>query len=82
MKKIILYGVKFTSYPDWEISLFCILDVGIGYAASVTLFLIAIYYNVINAWSIYYIFASMRSSLPWTDCQNDWNTDGKVICSI
>ena len=55
------------------------LDAGVGYAACVTLFLITIYYNVINAWSIYYMFASMRSSLPWSDCQNDWNTDGEFI---
>ena len=37
--------------------------------------IIALYYNVIIAWSIYYFFASMTSDLPWTDCDNWWNSE-------
>lgn len=32
--------------------------------------LIAIYYNVIIGYSLYYMFASMQSPLPWTNCPN------------
>lgn len=37
----------------------------------------AIYYNMILAWSFYYMFASFTSRLPWTDCDNKWNTKCK-----
>lgn len=32
------------------------------------------YYNTIIGWAVYYLFASMRSELPWTSCENSWNT--------
>lgn len=38
-------------------------------------FLVAIYYNVIIAWCLYYLFESFRSDVPWRHCKNDWNTD-------
>ncbi|KAB7503845.1 Sodium-dependent serotonin transporter [Armadillidium nasatum] len=34
----------------------------------------AMYYNTILAWSLYYLIASFSSELPWTSCDNDWNT--------
>lgn len=36
--------------------------------------LIAIYYNIIMCWTLYYLFASLKGSLPWANCRNDWNT--------
>ncbi|KAK2715140.1 sodium- and chloride-dependent glycine transporter 1-like isoform X2 [Artemia franciscana] len=47
---------------------------GIGYAMFCISFLIGIYYNVIVAWSFYYLFASFTTELPWTHCNNEWNT--------
>uniref|UniRef100_A0A1I8JIY4 Sodium-and chloride-dependent GABA transporter 2 n=1 Tax=Macrostomum lignano TaxID=282301 RepID=A0A1I8JIY4_9PLAT len=32
-----------------------------------------LFYNVIIAWSLYYLFASFSPSLPWTSCNNTWN---------
>ena len=37
-----------------------------------------IYYTVILGWSLYYMFASFRSSLPWSHCNNEWNTPNCV----
>lgn len=37
--------------------------------------LVAIYYNMIIGWSIYYLFASFTSELPWEKCQAEWATD-------
>ena len=31
-------------------------------------------YNVLLSYAIYYLFASMTSKLPWSHCNNDWNT--------
>lgn len=33
-----------------------------------------VYYIVILAWAIFYFFMSMRSKLPWSTCDNLWNT--------
>lgn len=36
--------------------------------------LIAIYYNVIICYTLFYLFASFVSVLPWGSCTNPWNT--------
>ena len=52
----------------------CRSFVGIGYAMLVVSLLVAIYYNVIIAWCLYYLFESFRSDVPWRHCRNSWNT--------
>ena len=47
---------------------------GIGYAMLATTIFAAIEYVVIIAWSMHYLFSSMRSKLPWTDCENKFNS--------
>jgi solute carrier family 6 amino acid transporter-like protein 5/7/9/14 len=37
--------------------------------------LVAIYYNMIIAYVLFYLFASLASSLPWEHCGNWWNTE-------
>lgn len=37
--------------------------------------LVAIYYNMIIAYVLFYLFASLTSNLPWEHCGNWWNTD-------
>jgi len=32
----------------------------------------SMYYNMVLAWSIYYLFASFTSELPWTNCNKDY----------
>ncbi|XP_054749060.2 sodium- and chloride-dependent GABA transporter ine-like isoform X1 [Lytechinus pictus] len=38
-------------------------------------FLLTTYYNVIMTWALFYLFASFQSVLPWSGCNNTWNTD-------
>ncbi|KAJ8707500.1 hypothetical protein PYW08_010752 [Mythimna loreyi] len=47
---------------------------GIGYAAAVMSCWMNVYYIVILAWAIFYFFMSMRSDVPWRNCDNYWNT--------
>lgn len=35
---------------------------------------IGIYYNVVICIAFYYFFMSMTNLLPWTYCNNPWNT--------
>lgn len=37
-------------------------------------FLCCVYYNVIIAWCLYYMFKSFANVVPWANCNNWWNT--------
>ncbi|XP_055625133.1 sodium-dependent dopamine transporter isoform X2 [Toxorhynchites rutilus septentrionalis] len=50
---------------------------GIGYAVVLIAFYVDFYYNVIIAWSLRFFFASFTNHLPWTLCNNEWNT---ILC--
>ncbi|XP_065590803.1 sodium-dependent proline transporter [Cyrtonyx montezumae] len=56
----------------WKISP---LFKGIGMGTILIVSLVAIYYNMIIAYVLFYLFASLTSDLPWQHCGNWWNTD-------
>ncbi|CAH2048284.1 unnamed protein product, partial [Iphiclides podalirius] len=50
---------------------------GVGYAICMIDIYMGMYYNTIIGWAVYYLIASLASissSLPWTSCDNEWNT--------
>ncbi|GFV23369.1 sodium-dependent serotonin transporter [Trichonephila clavipes] len=53
----------------------CPMMKGIGYAICFIDLYMGMYYNTIIAWAFYYLFASFTSELPWTRCDNPWNTE-------
>ncbi|CAF4321651.1 unnamed protein product, partial [Rotaria magnacalcarata] len=52
----------------------CPLLAGIGWAVTVIAFYTDFYYNVVISWGLYYLFASFRKILPWSDCNHSWTT--------
>lgn len=64
----------------WKI---CPIFKGVGYAVILIALYVGFYYNVIIAWSLFYLFSSFTSDLPWAHCNNYWNskncTDPKLF---
>ncbi|XP_072909511.1 sodium-dependent serotonin transporter-like [Hemitrygon akajei] len=52
----------------------CPIFKGIGYAICIIDLYVAFYYNTVMAWALYYLYSSFTSELPWTNCNNAWNT--------
>jgi solute carrier family 6 GABA transporter-like protein 1 len=48
--------------------------VGVGYAAAVMAFWLNVYYIVVLAWALYYLYYSINWDVPWRGCSNSWNS--------
>ncbi|KAK6173295.1 hypothetical protein SNE40_016772 [Patella caerulea] len=70
----IAYG-QFASLSPVTIWSISPLFKGVGYGMVIISGIVCIYYNIIIAWTLYYLFVSMQSILPWSNCDNDWNTE-------
>ncbi|OAF69660.1 hypothetical protein A3Q56_02599 [Intoshia linei] len=46
----------------------------VGFACVLIALYVSFYYNVIIAWSIFYVYCSFQNPLPWTTCGNYWNS--------
>ncbi|XP_062404562.1 sodium-dependent noradrenaline transporter [Sardina pilchardus] len=55
----------------WKI---CPVFKGVGYTVIIIALYVGFYYNVIIAWSLYYLFSSCTSELPWQNCRHPWNS--------
>ncbi|PAA47147.1 hypothetical protein BOX15_Mlig024827g2 [Macrostomum lignano] len=55
----------------WE---FAPLFRGVGVGMVIVSGLVGIYYNIIIAWSFWYLFTSFTSKLPWSEC-GSWSTE-------
>jgi len=47
---------------------------GIGFATTLIVFFLNVYYNVIMSWAFFYLFSSFTAKVPWSHCGNEWNT--------
>lgn len=56
-------------------NVFLLFPQGIGYAVVLIAFYVDFFYNVIIAWSLRFFFASITDELPWTKCDQFWNTN-------
>uniref|UniRef100_A0A3P8UUL3 Solute carrier family 6 member 14 n=1 Tax=Cynoglossus semilaevis TaxID=244447 RepID=A0A3P8UUL3_CYNSE len=54
---------------------------GVGFSMVIVNGLVAIYYNVLIAYSSYFMFASLQSSLPWSNTSS-WTYSNSISCSM
>ncbi|XP_074645091.1 sodium-dependent neutral amino acid transporter B(0)AT3-like [Tubulanus polymorphus] len=55
---------------------------GLGYTSAVVSYIVSLYYNVIIAWCLYYLFYSFRLYLPWTDCPTITNEETNITSPV
>ncbi|XP_077973165.1 sodium- and chloride-dependent betaine transporter-like isoform X1 [Styela clava] len=60
-----------SSFKSWHI---IPLTKGIGYAVVFLIFYCNVYYPMLLAWSLRWLVASFSASMPWTTCNNQWNS--------
>ncbi|BFG03139.1 sodium- and chloride-dependent glycine transporter 1 [Drosophila madeirensis] len=53
---------------------FCPLFRGLGTGMILVSAIVMLYYNLIIAWTIFYMFASLGTTLPWQNCEPEWST--------
>ncbi|KAH8402405.1 hypothetical protein KR009_011847 [Drosophila setifemur] len=53
---------------------FCPLFRGLGTGMILVSAIVMLYYNLIIAWTIFYMFASFGTKLPWQNCEPAWST--------
>lgn len=56
---------------------FCPLFRGLGYGMVIVSSIVMLYYNLIIAWTIFYMtvsFSSIFYQLPWQNCKAEWST--------
>lgn len=47
---------------------------GVGFSVILISLYVGFFYNVIIAWALHYLFSSFTAELPWTHCNNSWNS--------
>ncbi|XP_017400891.1 sodium- and chloride-dependent GABA transporter 2 isoform X1 [Cebus imitator] len=53
----------------------CPIFEGIGYASQMIVILLNVYYIIVLAWALFYLFSSFTIDLPWGSCHHEWNTE-------
>lgn len=58
---------------------FFFFGLGIGYATQVIEAHLNVYYIIILAWAIFYLFNCFTTELPWATCGHEWNTGMTLV---
>ncbi|XP_076117759.1 sodium- and chloride-dependent glycine transporter 2-like isoform X2 [Mytilus galloprovincialis] len=66
---------QFSSSSTLAVWKICPLMKGVGYGALLVSTIFCVYCNIFMTWTIYFLYQSMTSILPWSHCNNEWNTD-------
>ncbi|KAL4227005.1 sodium neurotransmitter symporter (SNF) [Mactra antiquata] len=66
---------QFTSCGPTTCWSFAPLFQGLGITMMISSFITSGYYCMIIAWCVFYFFASFTSELPWSTCDQHWNTE-------
>ncbi|XP_064625703.1 sodium- and chloride-dependent glycine transporter 1-like [Lineus longissimus] len=69
---------QFSSLSPISVWDMCPLFKGLGWAMIVVSGICSVYYNIIITWVIYFLGMSFQWPLPWSKCDNDWNTKNCV----
>jgi len=48
---------------------------GLGFSSTIIVFFCNCYYIMVLTWALYYLFRSFTAVLPWSTCNNTWNTE-------
>merc|ERR1712178_225459 len=52
---------------------------GVGFGICVIASYVAMYYNTIISWALYFLFSSFQRTVPWATCDHEWNTENCTI---
>ncbi|XP_033748222.1 sodium- and chloride-dependent glycine transporter 2-like [Pecten maximus] len=65
---------QFADSGPWKIWNICPILRGLGLSIAVINLLTVLFDNIVQCWAIEYLVNSFSSVLPWTTCDNPWNT--------
>lgn len=52
----------------------CLFSLGLALTSFVIDLFMAMFYNTVIAWAVYYLMLSFKTELPWKECDQTWNT--------
>ncbi|XP_060075942.1 sodium- and chloride-dependent GABA transporter 1-like [Ylistrum balloti] len=65
---------QFTGKSFKDVWSYCPVVQGIGIGFQMTLVFFTCFYVMLFAWTLYYLYYSFYNPLPWSTCDNEWNT--------
>ncbi|XP_048253320.1 sodium-dependent dopamine transporter-like [Haliotis rufescens] len=65
---------QFSAQGPIKVWAICPLMKGVGFCILFVTCIVVPYYSMVFAWALYYLYSSFSTVLPWTTCDNSWNT--------
>lgn len=79
--KILLLPNSFAWNDLYSSYILLFLFAGVGYGMVIISGIVCVYYNIIITWTLYFLYMSFRAILPWSSCDNSWNTENCYLHS-